>query len=247
MRMHAWLGSLTSSLESAGLNHVGVLGRARYDAAAPPSLRIDQVHPVAQSIVVAGSGGRAHWEQFLLWVAADPVTRLARTSHPLDDFCQAVIASLPLADCRVIFPSRLGFDFMRLAELAGLGAPSEIGTLVSARFGPWFGLRAAIFTPHILEETVAEPRACDGCHAPCRAACPVSAVGPEFDWRTCVDERVRAGSACRGRCHARLACVVAPEHAYDDLELLYHYDRPAGRRALCAKFAVRDEGQALGS
>jgi hypothetical protein len=237
--MHAWLQSLTMSLEDVGLNHVGVLARTRYDAAAPSEWRMAKIFPSARSIVVIGSGGRLHWESFLRWVSEDPVTRLARTSHPLDDFCHHVFDRLALTD--VIFPSRLGFDFMRLGELAGLGAPSEIGTLVSARFGPWFGLRAAVFTPHILDETPLQPVLCDGCHAPCRAACPVSAVGVQFNWRTCVDERLRAGSSCRTRCHARLACVIAPEEAYDELELLYHYDRVAGRRALCEKFGVTDQ------
>jgi hypothetical protein len=226
-------------LERHGLNHFGVVARARYDAVAPHPFRCDDMHPPARSVVVIGSGGRAHWERFLEHVAADPVARLARTSHPLDDFCRAVLPPLP--GCRVVFPSHLAFDFMKLAELAGLGAPSHIGTLVSSRFGPWFGLRAAVFTPEELPETVPQSSLCEGCPAPCRAACPVAAAGPVFDWRRCVDERLRPGSGCRGRCHARLACIVAPEHAYDELELLYHYDRPEGRRLLCEKFAVRDE------
>ena len=80
-----------------------------------------------------------------------------------------------------------------------------------------------------------------GCPAPCRGACPVGAVDAVFAWRRCVDERLRAGSGCRSRCHARLACVVGIEHAYDDLELSYHYDRTEGRRRLCALFGVADE------
>jgi hypothetical protein len=39
----------------------------------------------------------------------------------------------------------------------------------------------------------------------------------------------------------RLACVVAPELAYDELQRIYHYDRPRGRRLLCERFGVRDE------
>src|SRR5436190_219936 len=84
-------------------------------------------YPPARAIVVIGSGGRAHWDAFLDYVGQDPVPRLSRTSHPLDDFCRSVMP--PLDGCRVIFPSRMQFDFMKLAELAGLGAPSELGTL----------------------------------------------------------------------------------------------------------------------
>jgi epoxyqueuosine reductase QueG len=238
-----WLRALRAALEPSGLNHVGVVSRARYDAAAPAELAGERLWPGTRSVVVIGSGGGAHFDRFLAHVAADPVARLARSSHPLDDFCAFEIARLgPLGDgCRAIFPSLGGFDFMRLAELAGLGAPSEIGTLVSERFGPWFGLRVALFTPHALDDSPPARRLCDGCHAPCRAACPVAAVGPRFDWRRCVDERLRAASSCRDRCHSRRACVVAPEAAYDALELTYHYDRTIGRRRLCERFGVRDE------
>src|SRR4051812_19839985 len=234
-----WLRELADQLEPHGLNHVGVVSRERYDQVAPSPFKADEMHPGTRSVVVIGSGGRAHWDAFLRHVAEDPVARLARTSHPLDDFCRAVMP--PLDGCRVVFPAFLSFDFMKLAELAGLGAPSHLGTLVSSRFGPWFGLRAAVFTPEELPDSPPQPSLCQGCPAPCDAACPVAACAPVFDWRRCVDERLRAGSSCRARCHSRLACVVAPEHAYDELELTYHYDRPEGRRRLCAHFKVRDE------
>ncbi len=243
---NSWLAELTAALAPAGLNCVGVVSAARYDAAAPPQFAVERLHAGARSVVVVGSGGRAHWQQFLAHVAADPPARLARSSHPLDDFCAAVFARLgSLVDgCRLIFPTPgapAGFDFMRLAELAGLGAQSELGTLVSQRFGPWFGLRAAIYTPLALDDSPLARNLCHGCAAPCRVACPVSAVGPAFDWRRCVDERLRAGAGCRSRCFARLACVVAPAEAYDSLELTYHYDRVEGRRQLCAHFGVIDE------
>jgi hypothetical protein len=237
--MHEWLQALAAHLEPFGLNHFGVATRARYDEVAPPPFRADVMHAAARSIVVVGSGGRAHWEAFLRHVAGDPVARLARTSHPLDDFAQAALPPLP--GCRVVFPSHWSFDFMKLAELAGLGTPSRVGTLVSAPFGPWFGLRAAVFTPVELPGSPPAPSLCEGCPAPCVAACPAGAVGVAFDWRKCVDERLRPGTTCRARCHARLACVVAPEAAYDELELTYHYDRSEGRRRLCAKFGVTDE------
>jgi hypothetical protein len=175
------------------------------------------------------------------------VGRLARRGHPLDDFTAATLADLEpaLQGCRVFLPTldaQTRLDFMRLGQLAGLGAPSELGVLVSERFGPWFALRAAIFTPHDLKESPAAPALCNGCHAPCRAACPAAIVGPPpFPWPACVAVREGPRSPCRARCGARETCVVAPEQRYDSLEMLYHYDRPAGRRALCARFGVIDE------
>src|SRR3954462_11753313 len=98
--MHAWLDSLTAALIPHGLNHVGVISRDRYDAIAPENWRCQAMHPTAQSIVVLGSGGRAHWDAFLSHVAADPLARLSRTSHPLDDFCRAVMPPALLGGCR---------------------------------------------------------------------------------------------------------------------------------------------------
>jgi hypothetical protein len=246
-----FLDALAAALAPAGLNQIGVVTRAHYDAAAPPPFALARLHPPAQSVVVIGSGGRAHWDRFLDWIARDPRARLAQSAHPLDTFSAACFDALaPLLDgCRVIFPATAppGFDFMRLAELAGLAAPSELGILVSARFGPWLGLRAAVLAPHPLVGSPPPPRPCDGCPAPCRAACPVGVVGPGarvaggFDWRGCVGERVRAGSSCRDRCGARAACILAPEAAYDALEQLYHYHRREGRRRLLARFGVADE------
>ena len=120
---------------------------------------------------------------------------------------------------RIVFPTFLApftLDFVKMAELAGLGRPSEIGLLVDARFGPWMSLRAAIFTPEELPDGAVGVRACDGCAAPCRA--PAGAAGAP----------ARRGSS-------------RPELAYDELQRIYHYDRPRGRALLCARFGVRDE------
>ncbi len=242
-----FLETLQSALAREGLNHVGVVARTRYDAAAPAPLRAERIHPETRSIVIVGSGGRAHWEAFLAYLAGDPAARLGRSADPLDDFAADVLARLGslLQGCRVIFPTfreAVHLDFMKLGALAGLGAPSELGILVSEPFGPWFGLRAAIFAPHDLPESHAARRLCDACSAPCRASCPPGIVGPSpFPWPRCVAERGVAGSPCRARCGAREACVVAPEARYDALQRAYHHDRAAGRRMLCERFGVADE------
>jgi epoxyqueuosine reductase QueG len=241
-----WLAALANALAQDGLNHLGVVGRARYNAAAPPAVAAETLLPGARAVVVIGSGGRAHWARFVAWLAEDPVARLAERAHPLDDFCADSFARISplIGEGRVVFPtfsSAVQLDFMRLGELAGLGRMSELGILVSERFGPWFGLRAALFTPRALDESPPARRLCDGCPAPCRAACPPRIVGPwPFAWQRCVDERAATGSPCRSRCGARERCVVAPEARYDELELAYHYDRPRGRVLLCARLGVTD-------
>jgi hypothetical protein len=223
------LHRLHAPLAEAGLNHLGVVARARYDAAAPPELAMAHLHPGARSVIVVGSGGRVHWERFLAHVGADPESRLARCAHPLDDFCSDVFARLApeLLGCRVVFAAfhaPLRLDFLKLGELAGLGRSSELGILVGQRFGPWFGMRAAVFTPEELPDSAPEPvRLCDGCSAPCRAAAQGGMLTAAAHLR------------------ARAACVVAPGEGYDQLERIYHYDRALGRRLLCERFGVRDQ------
>ncbi len=210
---------LPATLAPYGYNGFGVIARARFDAAAPPPFRCDVVHPPARSIVVVASGGPAHFRAFLEWIAVDPVARLGRQAHPLDAFTADVFARLDLPGARVVFPTftaPLRLDFVKMAELAGLGRPSEIGgLLVGDAFGPWFALRAAVFTPDELPDGAVAPRLCDPCVKPCHAQ-----VEP---------------------LQRRLACIVHPEAAYDELQRIYHYDRPRGRRLLCERFGVKDE------
>jgi hypothetical protein len=241
------MAELRATLAGAGLNHVGVVSAPDYDRHAPAAVQAESVQPGTRSIVVVASGGRAHWDRFLDWVAADPVARLARSPHPLDTFCAGHVAGLGdlLAGCRAIFPTfyaDVHLDFIRLGELAGLGRPSELGLLVSEPFGPWFGLRAALFVPHALDPTPPARCLCEGCPAPCQVVCPARIVGVRpFPWADCVAEQGRAGSPCQVGCDARAACIVAPAHRYDVLELTYHHDKPRGRALLCARFGVRDE------
>jgi epoxyqueuosine reductase QueG len=200
---------------------VGVVGRERWDAVAPPAVRLGALHDAARSIVVIGSAGRAHFDAFLAWVAVDPVRRLARERDPMDAFAADVMNGCgeALRGCRVVHPtfySDVKMDFMKLAELAGIGRRSELGILVSPTVGPWFGLRAAVLTPEVLPETGLGVRACDACEEkPCLV--PLTPI-----------ER-------------RSACVVGREWKYSDAAMLYHYDRPAGRRWLCERFGVADE------
>jgi len=209
---------LAEALAPFGYNAFGVIARARFDAAAPPPFRCDVLHAPARSVLVVGTAGPWHWRAFLEWIAADPLARLARERHPLDAFTADVFARhVDAPGARIFFPTAdATLDFAKMAELAGLGRPSELGlVLVDPRFGAWLGLRAALFTPEELPDGAVATRACDDCAAPCRA--PADALA------------------------RRLACNVRPELAYDELQRIYHYDRPRGRALLCARFGVRDQ------
>src|SRR6476469_5178783 len=177
---------LAEALAPFGYNGFGVISRARFDAAAPPPFRCDVVHPPARSVLIVATAGPWHFRAFLEWLAVDPVARLAREAHPLDAFTQDVFARVVDAPgARIVFPTftaPLRLDFVKMAELAGLGRPSEIGLLVDARFGPWMSLRAAILETEHLPDGAVVARACDGYAGPCRApadplACRLSCVG----------------------------------------------------------------------
>ena len=114
-------------------------------------------------MLLVATAGPWHFRAFLDWIAIDPIARLAREPHPLDAFTADIFARLVDApSSRIVFPTftaPLVLDFVKMAELAGLGRPSEIGLLVDPRFGPWMSLRAAIFTPDELPDGAIATRA----------------------------------------------------------------------------------------
>jgi len=104
-----------------------------------------------------------------------------------------------------------------------------VGVLVHPIYGPWMALRAAILVRGRLEA----PRPADGfdpcptCRErSCITACPAGAVGPA-GWNVprCAAHRARPDDPCAMRCHARVACVLGPEHRYPDDALAYHQRR----------------------
>jgi epoxyqueuosine reductase QueG len=91
-----------------------------------------------------------------------------------------------------------------------------LGLLLHPVYGPWFSLRAAIVTSAELPPTapIADFVPCEGCSAPCAAACPGEAVAVDaFDVAACF-QATRIHAACISRCAARHACVIGREHAF---------------------------------
>jgi hypothetical protein len=124
-------------------------------------------------------------------------------------------------------------DFMTLGRITGLGGPSILGVLVNPVYGPWIAFRAAILIDADLDEPGAaagfDP--CPGCATrPCIDACPPRAVAFPDGWSIprCLKHRVEAEADCADRCHARVACVLGPQHRYPDAELGYHQRRALG-------------------
>lgn len=227
----AWLQQAQDRLVPMGLNAWGIADGAPWT----------HVLPGCRAVVVVGSGGPALWTAFVDAVRVAP--ELATVPDPLDTFVRCAVDALPAAPnrrwVRCAGDADLHVDFRTLAVAAGLGHPSRLGLVLHPTFGPWLGLRAACFVTDALAPTgpLPAPRPCDGCTAPCAAACPVGAVqgrGPDrFDWQASAAFQA-TDPTCHGGCLARSACPVGAVHAYPPDAHRYH-QHAASRRAVLTR------------
>jgi hypothetical protein len=222
-----WLEESRRRLRARGFNLVGVADAARFDAGAPPGLRLTDAAPWVRSAVLVASGGRGLWE------ALPPRNLAGAGSHPIDDHTRATLdpeaaylaAAIPGARVRLLFP----FDepaprvsFLRLAEEAGLGTTDTVlGLLLHPEFGPWVSLRACLITD--LELPAAGRlrgfRPCDGCARPCLEVCPARVLNAYgWDHAACFEYR-RRGPNCLEGCRPRIACPVGAMHRYGPDEM----------------------------
>lgn len=232
------LEAIRAAAAPHGLNLVAAIPAARYDRAVKAAARVSQTDPRAASIVVIGNGGGEFWQAFRAHGTANPGWR--DREHPLDDFTRELIegAVAPRVRaqgvrCRTVYPfmqAAPGPNFMELGKLAGLGGPSILGVLVHPVYGPWIAFRAALLLGVALDAPGPalgfDP--CPGCAVrSCMPACPAAAVGFPGGWDIprCLAHRVEAEADCAPQCHARVSCVLGPEHRYPADELAYHQMR----------------------
>lgn len=214
---------LSALLAEAGWNLRGALPIERYDARVAAPWRAPELLPGARSALVLGSGGRALWQAF------QRSPEFARERDPLDAFCTrqaGAVASLLLGRAVLAHESRQGgfADLVALGVEAGLGVRSRLALLVHPVYGPWLSIRAVVLTPRQLAPapSLAGFDPCPSCPAPCAQACPGAAVAPQgFQIERCAATRARE-PGCAGRCDARRACVLGPEHRYADDAEAHH-------------------------
>jgi hypothetical protein len=101
---------------------------------------------------------------------------------------------------------------------------------VNPIYGPWIAFRAAL----LVDAEIDEPGAavsfdpCPSCTVrSCISACPAGAVSFPAGWDIprCLKHRVEVEADCAPGCHARIGCVIGPQHRYPDDELAYHQAR----------------------
>lgn len=227
--------SALAALRAGGLDLAGALDAVDYDALMQGGWLIDRLLPGARSILVVGSAGQS------LGRAVDLARESESASaHPFDDHCRSLLdtvaAALPGPGRALLYADRLGSDaraapdgtfadLVGLAQAAGLGRAGRLRLLLHPEFGPWLSIRGLIASA--IEAAawraalgpspglaVPATSLCDGCAAPCVAACPGGALdhGP-LDLGRCQETRL-ANPACEERCDARRDCVLGREHAY---------------------------------
>jgi epoxyqueuosine reductase len=250
--MPEFLNPIRAAAAAHGLNLVAAIPADRYDCAVTPAMRTsafastppsseapDGTNLISpRSIVVIGNGGGAFWRAFSAFADRNPGWR--DRADPLDDFTREIIERevVPVvrdsgARCLTVYPFMHGgptLNFIELAKFAGLGGPSIIGVVLNPVYGPWIAFRAALIVDVDLDspgDAVGfDP--CPGCvPRSCLAACPAAAVSFPAGWDIpkCLTHRVEVEADCAPRCHARVGCVVGPEHRYPDDELAYHQRR----------------------
>ena len=239
--MRETLEIIRAAANRHGLNLVAAVPVERYDETVPSASRASQIAPRARSIVAIANGGGVFWRAYQKHLAANP--GWDARENPLDDFTREIVEreiTAPLDRRAIPFntiypfvsaaPAVPALNFMHLGKIAGLGGPSIIGVVVHPAYGPWIAFRAAI----LLEEPIDSPGEavgfdpCPGCVSrSCIDACPVRAVSFPNGWDVpaCLTYRVENESDCSGGCHARIGCVLGPEHRYPDDELAYHQMR----------------------
>ena len=210
-----------SSLDEAGLNLHAVLSLA--DMAAELRRALDPEGRFRQLILV-GSGGPA------LWSSMRPQD--FASADPIDDYSVRVVerwldVQAPGCDHAILYPGNEPIDLQLLGELAGWHFASPFMVGINARWGSWFGYRAAVVT---MTDFALSPREvgeapCDACaRRRCVDACPAGAlVGANYDLLKCVTYRKTGDSQCRETCLARLACPVGRECRYSDAQISHHY------------------------
>ena len=185
------------------------------------------------TLVLLGPDGTDFWPIF-----RDGPERADGLPDPLDRWSRRVVGGLADAFGGTAFFPFGGppwAPFTAWARRSGAAWDSPVGLLVHARTGLFVSYRGAVALPARLELSPAGPRPCDGCAAPCLAACPVGALaGGPYDLAAChgfLD--TGDGRDCLDRgCAVRRACPVG-RSGRPEAQSAFHMAAFHGRQGKC--------------
>ena len=151
-----------------------------------------------------------------------------RAADPVDRWSVRVVTALAEALAgRPLFPfgGPPYLPFITWATRTGRAWASPVGMLVHDREGLMISIRGAIALPTQVDLPATGARPCDSCDQPCRAACPVDALGAGgYDVTAChgfLD--TVPGQDCMGQgCAARRACPVSAASGRLSAQSAYH-------------------------
>lgn len=172
--------------------------------------------------------------------AATPYESAGPDAHPFDTRARALALAFaqkaPLPGAELVYPGTKRLDLRAWLGAGRARHVSRLGVGIRPDSGPWLAVRAALATTLSDDQRAFLSRrfpplspdsspclSCEG--TPCVSACPAQAVSEIGAFRVmdCVHERLREGSTCALRCHARLACPVGASYRYPESQLRYHY------------------------
>ncbi|SHI57777.1 ferredoxin [Wenxinia saemankumensis] len=166
----------------------------------------------SEAILLLGPDEPRFWEIF----AASAEYRDG-APDPLDRWSARVVGALAAAvGGTALFPLD-GPPYAPIfgwAFATGRAWSSPVAMMVHGERGLWVSVRGALALPYPVDLPPPLPRPCTTCAAPCRAACPIDAFGPDgLDTARChgyLD--TEAGRDCLDRgCAVRRACPVGQD------------------------------------
>lgn len=175
-------------------------------------------------LILIGHLGRSLWHRVK--------DKLTKSLNPIDDLSVMTVQKYFTNyysgnSFEIIYPANIVIGLQQLGVNAGWHHDSPFKVGINEKWGSWFAYRAVILADTEFTETqpldLSSP--CVSCaDQKCITDCPANALNNgEFEFNTCISYRKQAGSLCRNRCLARLACPVGSKYRYSDDQVNYHY------------------------
>lgn len=182
----------------------------------------DGTPPGTQTLLMLGPAEPGFWAH----LTAQPEWQDA-TPDPVDRWSRRVIGRLACdLGAKAVFPfgGPPHAPFQRWAMATGRAWVSPVRLLVHDVAGLMVSYRGALALKARVDLPATGPRPCDGCAAPCLAACPAGALtGAGYDVPACHAHLDLAGAEClTGGCLVRRACPLTESYGRVARQSAYH-------------------------